>query len=138
MYPGTEDDFILSFKDIKDIAPQLNLKRYIIQDISDLCGKKANYCELPNVKEVNSDTSEKLANDRTALVLATLKDKKKMVGILLYLTDEMTYEVRGVRGDEFVREVSNNKGKIAEILTKIAKNPEEFDDVNLVVPESRF
>ncbi len=138
VYPGTEDDFILSFTDVRDILPQLSLKRYVIQDISDLCGKKANYCELPNVKEVASDTGEKLASDRTAVLLATLKGKKKMIGILLYLLDEMTYEVRGIRGDDFVREVGNNGKKITDILSKITQDPDEFDDVNLVVPESRF
>ena len=138
VYPGTEDDFIISFTDICDEVGPLSLKRYIIQDISDKAKEKSHYIELPNVKEVSSDKSDTMPHDRTALILATLKKEKKQVGILLYLSDELTYEVRGVRPANFINECRTDDKMITALLTQLTSNPEMFEDVNLVLPETRY
>jgi hypothetical protein len=138
VYPGTEDDFIISFTDISDVVGPLSLKRYIVQDISDKAKEKSHYNELPNVKEVSSDKSDTIPQDRTALILATLKKEKTQIGILLYLSDELTYEVRGVRPDNFIDQCCTDDKKIAELLTQLTSNPDKFEDVNLVLPETRY
>ncbi|MFX1296748.1 MAG: hypothetical protein ACFFD2_18065 [Promethearchaeota archaeon] len=136
--PGTEDDFNLSFIDIRDVIGPISLKRYIIQDILDTAKDNVHYTELPNIKEVSSDENDIIPYDRITLILATLKDKKIQIGILLYLSDELTYEVRGIRSNDFIDQIRKDDKKITEILTKLAKNPNLFEDVNLILPESRF
>lgn len=134
-YPGTEDDLIINF--IKLEKPII-VKRYIIQSICDIVPKKSHYTELPNVKEVSSETNETIPRERTAVILATLKKNKEKIGILLYLANEMTYEVRGLRPDNFVKEFRQDDKKLNEFITKITNEPNLFDDVNLVLPEDRF
>ncbi|MHA1129198.1 MAG: hypothetical protein ACTSRC_05055 [Candidatus Helarchaeota archaeon] len=137
VYPGTEDDIVLKFTDIRESSNPMVLERYIIQNISDMCNVQPNYHALPNVKEVVSESNEKLIRERAAIILATFKDKKK-IGILLYLHDEMTYEVLGIRNEEFVKEVLQNDKKVMEILIKLTREQDQFEDVNLIIPESRF
>ncbi len=136
VYPGTEDDFILSFNELS--KPLLTVERYIVQDILDATKKKSHYSELPNVKEVASDKSDSLSHERIAVILATMKAKKEQVGILLYLNDELKYEVRGLRPDTFTEEIRSNHDKLKEILQKLGEEPNAFDDVNLILPEDRF
>lgn len=138
VYPGTEDDFTLTFTNIRDIAEPLSVKRYMIQAIADIAQEKDHYSALPNIKEIISDQKETLPRDRTSLVLATYKEKKEKIGFLLYLRDELTYEIKGVWPDALVDKIQQNDKKIIEILTQLTDEPDLFEDVNLVLPESRF
>ncbi len=138
VYPGTEDDFTLTFTNIRDIAEPLSVKRYMIQAIADIAQEKDHYSALPNIKEIISDQKETLPRDRTSLVLATYKEKKEKIGFLLYLRDELTYEIKGVWPDALVDKIQQNDKKIIEILTQLTDEPDLFEDVSLVLPESRF
>ncbi len=138
VYPGTEDDFTLTFTNIRDIAEPLSVKRYMIQAIADIAQEKDHYSALPNIKEIISDQKETLPHDRASLVLATYKKRKEKIGFLLYLRDEFTYEIKGVWPAALVDKIRQNDKKIIEILTQLTDEPDLFEDVSLVLPESRF
>ncbi|HUX99583.1 MAG TPA: hypothetical protein VMV49_08525 [Candidatus Deferrimicrobium sp.] len=135
---GEEDDFILTFHDTQDIMTPPVIKRYVIQEISDISETQDNYAELPNVKDVTSDKNEKISQDRTALILATFKKTKEKIGFLLEFNKDLNFEVRGLRPQKFIEEVQHDNKKLTQILDKLRKDPKEFEDVNLVLPENRF
>ena len=135
---GTDDDIMLDFSDIKEIMGSQIIERYVIQEISDNVKNYDHYCELPNVKEVSSDKNEKIPRDRTALILATMKENKERFGILLYFTDDMRYEVKGIRPNKIIEELGQNGNKLKDLFLRLTKNPKSFEDVNLILPEDRM
>jgi len=75
---------------------------------------------------------------KTTVILTTLKATKEKMGFLLSLTDAFNFAVRGVRPDDFVNIVKQDNTKVTEILTKLTKDTDAFEDVSLVLPEDRF
>jgi hypothetical protein len=135
---GEADDFTLTFHDTREIMTPQIIKRYIIQEISDISETRNNYVELPNVKDVTSEKNEKIPRDQTALILATFKKTKEKIGILLEFNKDLNFEVRGLRPQKFIEEVHHDTKKLTQIFEKLIKDPNEFEDVNLVFPENRF
>ncbi len=136
--PGAHDDIVLNFKDTKDIMEIPTVERYLLEEISKAGKGKDHYSEFSNVKEVISDEKESVSIGKTAVVLMTLKKTKDRIGILLFLKDEFNLEVRGLRPDNFVKEVTQDNSKLNGILTKLTKEPDAFEDVSIVYPEDRF
>ena len=135
---GQEDDIVLSFTDTQDIMKPPIVERYVIEDISNVVKKQDHYHELPNVKKVESDAQDTIPQGKTTVILMTLKNTKKKMGVLLSLTDAFNFSVRGLRPDDFVNSVQKDNAKVTEILTKLTKDPGAFEDVSLVLPEDRF
>jgi len=135
---GTHDDIALSFQDTKELMEPLVVERYILEEISKAGKGKNHYSELPNVKEVTSDKGGSIPIGKTAVILSTLKETKNKIGILLFLKDEFNLEVRGLRPNNFAKEAAQDNTKITALLTKLTKEPDAFEDVNIVYPEDRF
>lgn len=135
---GKEDDLVLNFQDTQDVMERIVVERYTLQDISKHIKKKDHYYALPNVKEVVSDTAEQIPHGKTAVILMTLKKSNEKLGFLLTLADEFNFEVRGLRPDGFVEQVSQNNASVTELLKKLSADPDAFEDVNIIFPEDRY
>ena len=135
---GTHDDIALSFQDTKELMEPPVFERYILEEITKAGKGKDHYSELPNIKEVTSDKGESIATKKTAVVLVTLKETKNKIGILLSLKGKFNFEVRGLRPNNFAKEVAQDNTKVTALLTKLTKEPDAFEDVNIVYPEDRF
>lgn len=137
---GQEDDITFNFEDIRKMMKPLTVERYILQDLSKIRKKNSHYHELPNVKEVNSDSDDKqsIPKAKTAIILATLKDTRENIGIFLSLANEFKYEVIGLRPSSFIDQIKKKNEKLGELLGKLTKSPAAFEDVSIVLPEARF
>ena len=135
---GAQDDVNLNFSDTGDVMEIPIIERYVIQDISDAARKNDHYHELPNVKTVDSDKGDSIPKERATLILVTPKGKGGTAELLLYLNEDLKYEVRGLDPVNFFEDCCKEKNKILELLTQLSSDPKAFEDVNLVLPEDRF
>ncbi len=135
---GQEDDIVLSFTDTQNLMKAPIIERYIIEDITKFVKKHDHYHELPNVKKVESETQDVIPRGKTTVILMTLKNTKEKIGILLSLTDAFNFIVRGLRPDDFIKKINKDTTKVTEMLTKLIKDPDAFEDVSVVLPEDRF
>ena len=131
--PGTADDFILSFTDMRDVVGNFwALKEKVIELLAELVDRHENYHAIGNIKDVATPGEEEVDVGAVWALLGIDKDDLRF-GFLLVAIKEGTLLV-GLWPEPYAEAAKENSRLIGGVIAAMLERPDNWKRVDVVLP----
>ncbi len=131
--PGTADDFILTFTDMKEVVGNyLGLKEVVMKTLANLIKAHQNYSAIGNIKEIQPPPGEQV-NIRGVWALLGIDKEGLRFGFLFVAMREGSILV-GVWPKPYAEAVKQNERLLGGVINSMLRDPDNWRRVDVILP----
>mgnify|MGYP000073557020 CR=1 FL=1 len=131
--PGSADDFVLTFIDIRDIiGSYIGVKEKVMQILAELIEKHDNYHAIGNIKDIGVPEGEEIELESTWALLGI--DKNELRFGFLFITTEQGIMLIGIWPGAYAEAVRENDRLLGGVIAAMLDRPDNWRRVDVILP----